>query len=105
MRQNLAEKIVTSYSIQSIVLVCNAHIQTTICSYRKACRRRVLELLAPIIHLKHGKYQNVSALVCDRYLLVADSYPVAFGRRKRGDAEDFEKEMRGAQRVMGRTSP
>ena len=34
----------------------------------------------------------------------ADSYPVAFRRRKRGDAEDFGKEMRGAQRVMGRTN-
>ena len=33
----------------------------------------------------------------------ADSYPVAFWRRKRGDAEDFGKEMRGAQRVMRRT--
>ena len=30
----------------------------------------------------------------------ADSYPVAFRRRRRGGAEDFGKEMRGAQRVM-----
>ena len=34
----------------------------------------------------------------------ADSYPVAFRRQKRGDAEDFGKEMRGAQRAMGRTN-
>ena len=33
-----------------------------------------------------------------------DSYPVAFRRRKRGDAEDFGKEMRGAQRVIRRTN-
>ena len=32
-------------------------------------------------------------------------YPVAFRRRKRGDAEDSGKEMRGAQRVMGKTNP
>ena len=32
-----------------------------------------------------------------------DSYQVAFRRRKRGDAEDFG-EIRGAQRVMGRTN-
>ena len=39
------------------------------------------------------------------YLTVsADSYPVAFRRRKRGDAEDFGKEIRGAQRVKGRTN-
>ena len=36
--------------------------------------------------------------------LSPDSYPVAFRRRKREDAEDFGKEMRGAQRVMGRTN-
>ena len=35
---------------------------------------------------------------------IPDSYPVAFRRRKRGDAEDFGKEMRGAQRVMERTN-
>ena len=33
-----------------------------------------------------------------------DSYPVAFRRRKRGDSEDFGKEIRGARRVMGRTN-
>ena len=35
---------------------------------------------------------------------MTDSYPVAFKRRKRGEAEDLGKEMRGAQRVMGRTN-
>ena len=36
-----------------------------------------------------------------RHTTTSDSYPVAFRRRKRGDAEDFGK-MRGAQRAMGR---
>ena len=36
-----------------------------------------------------------------RHTTTSDSYPVAFRRRKRGDAEDFGK-MRGAQRAVGR---
>ena len=42
-------------------------------------------------------------MVVAKISCVPDSYPVAFRRRKRGDAEDLGKEMRGAQRVMGRT--
>ena len=41
--------------------------------------------------------------VCAR-ASTADSYPVTFRRRRRGNAEDFGNEMRGAQRVMGRTN-
>ena len=46
-------------------------------------------------------------LTAERIILLSvfsvaiDSYPVAFKRRKRVDAEDFGKEMRGAQRVLG----
>ena len=42
--------------------------------------------------------------VLKRISLFTDSYSVAFRRQKRGDAEDFGKGMRGAQRVMGRTN-
>ena len=36
--------------------------------------------------------------------LSPDSYPVAFRRQKRCDAEDSGKEMRDVQGVMGRTN-
>ena len=57
---------------------------------------RMTVKLALVVYVRRPRF--VRSLVMNN-CADSDSYPVAFRRRKRGDAEDFGKEMRGAQRV------
>ena len=71
-----------------------------------------------LLHINHSRWKRVKVSKNNVFLEIVaftiqhlkcflrepDSYPVAFRQQKRGDAEDFGKEMRGAQRVMGRTN-
>ena len=71
MRQNLAEKALncTVSKVSYLFVTRTYKIQFVLIKIRED----VFELLAPIIHLKYRKYQDVSALVCDRYILVANN--------------------------------
>ena len=62
-----------------------------------------MECFVKIVSVWEYEYLTVASFSC-RHMSVTDSSPVAFRRQKRGDTEDFGKEMRGAQRVMRRTN-